>query len=140
VAAEAEAGEARSPVPVREGKGGEEKKVIISNAFSLSMLGEATNVRINIRSATIEEVRNLLLAGGFDSAVGHEATATLLTKLLGVEVKVERKTITLTPCTKLVVFQLLSRLPEGKVLTEDELMKVDYKFFTVEVVEEVVEG
>jgi hypothetical protein len=42
--------------------------------------------------------------------------------------------VTLTPNVILIVFQLTGRLPEGKVLTEEELRQLQYKFFVVEVV------
>jgi hypothetical protein len=86
---------------------------------------------IHIREADIEEVKKIL-TGGFESAVGHQTTADFLTKLLGIELRAERKQVTLTPDTILVVFQLLGRLPEGHVLTEEELSRIPYKFYLVE--------
>jgi hypothetical protein len=86
---------------------------------------------IRIREADIEEVKKILTRG-FESAVGHQTTADFLTKLLGIELRAERKQVTLTPDTILVVFQLLGRLPEGRVLTEEELSKIPYKFYLVE--------
>jgi len=87
---------------------------------------------LRVREVSVETVKELL-AGGFESAIGHESTAALLTKLLGVEVKADRRQITIDTNTVLVVFQLMSRLPEGKVLTEEELKQLQYKFFVVEV-------
>jgi hypothetical protein len=107
------------------------RHVILANAFSLSMLF-ATETTLRVREVTIDEVRELL-ARGFESAIGHESTAAFLTKLLGVEVKAERKQVTIDANTILVVFQLLSRLPEGRVLTEEELQQILYRFYTVEV-------
>jgi hypothetical protein len=107
-------------------------RVVLANAFSLSMLS-ATETTLRVREVTIDEVRELL-ARGFEGAVGHESTAAFLTKLLGVEVKTERKQITIDANTILVVFQLLSRLPEGRVLTEEEIASVKYKFYVVEIV------
>jgi hypothetical protein len=99
----------------------------------ISMPGQ--EVYLRVKEVTTDEVKKLLSSseGLFESAVGHEDTARLLTKLLGVEVRAERKQVTLTPNAILVVFQLLSRLPEGRVLTEEELSKIPYKFFVVEV-------
>jgi predicted membrane chloride channel (bestrophin family) len=107
-------------------------RVVLANAFSLSMLS-ATETTLRVREITADEVKKLLSSSEFESAVGHEDTARLLTKLLGVEVRAERKQVTIDANTILVVFQLLSRLPEGRVLTEEELTKIPYKFFVVEV-------
>jgi hypothetical protein len=108
-------------------------KVVLANAFSLSMLPmSSAETILRVKEVGIEEVKELL-AGGFESAIGHESTAAFLTKLLGIEVKAERKQITIDTNTVLVVFQLLSRLPEGRVLTEEELRAVNYRFYTVEV-------
>jgi hypothetical protein len=116
-----------------EGRGEKMPKVVLANAFSLSMLPmSSAETILRVKEVGIEEVKELL-AGGFESAIGHESAAAFLTKLLGIEVKAERKQITIDTNTVLVVFQLLSRLPEGRVLTEEELRAVNYRFYTVEV-------
>ncbi|MEM3415153.1 MAG: DUF1874 domain-containing protein [Thermoproteota archaeon] len=60
------------------------------------------------------------------SAVGHEATAKLLSKLLGTEISCERKNIYMKPGDIGIHFFLKQRLPEGKILSEEELQKLDY--------------
>jgi hypothetical protein len=120
-------------VPVGGERGEKMPKVVLANAFSLSMLPmSSAETILRVKEVGIEEIKELL-AKGFESAVGHESTAAFLTKLLGIEVKAERKQITIDTNTVLVVFQLLSRLPEGRVLTEEELRAVNYRFYTVEV-------
>jgi hypothetical protein len=108
-------------------------RVVLANAFSLSMLS-ATETTLRVREITADEVKKLLSSSEFESAIGHESTASYLGRLLGVEVRAERKQVTLTPNVILIVFQLTGRLPEGKVLTEEELRQLQYKFFVVEVV------
>jgi hypothetical protein len=110
-------------------------KVVLANAFSLSMLpmSSTETTILKVKEASIEEIKELL-SRGFESAIGHESTAAFLTKLLGVEVKAERKQVTIDANTILVVFQLLSRLPEGRVLTEEEIASVKYKFYVVGIV------
>jgi hypothetical protein len=95
------------------------------------MLPASTETILRVKEVSVETVKELL-AGGFESAIGHETTAQLLTQMLNLEVKAERRQIMLTPETKLVVFQLLGRLPEGRVLTFEELSKIPHKFFIVE--------
>jgi hypothetical protein len=67
------------------------------------------------------------------SAVGHKSTADLLTKLLGFEVAYNRVQVRLEKNDVALVFQLLTRLEEGRVLTEEELKNISYKLYLVEV-------
>jgi hypothetical protein len=108
------------------------RRVVLVNAFSLAML-QQTESLVLVKRITLEEAKKMLQAG-FESAVGHESTANVLSQLLGIQIKAERRQITLTSDTILLVFQLLSRLPEGKILTE-ELMQVQYAFYTVELLD-----
>ena len=66
------------------------------------------------------------LEKGFVSAVGHEATAEVLSRLLGVKVPVNRARIQMQPGDEAVVFRLHERLPEGKVLSAEELEQHGY--------------
>jgi hypothetical protein len=100
------------------------------NAFSLSMLPDIS-LLLTVRSAEVGEVKKLL-GSDFISAIGHESTAALLSNILGVDVKFNRTSIKLEPGDVAVVFQLLGRLPEGRVLTVDELRGIEYRFFVVE--------
>jgi hypothetical protein len=93
-------------------------------------------VTIRIRKATVEEVRQLL-SHGFISAIGHQATADLLTTLIGIEIPYNRVTIKAKPGDKLVHFVLRERIPEGRVLTLDELklLPFDLAISEIEVAE-----
>jgi hypothetical protein len=114
-----------------EGRGEKMPKVVLANAFSLSMLPmSSTETILKVKEAGIEEIKELL-ARGFESAVGHESTAAFLTSKLGIEVKADRRQITIDTNTVLVVFQLMSRLPEGKVLSEQEMSEIKYRFYVV---------
>jgi len=109
-------------------------KIVLLNAVSLSMIPEEwTETTLRVRKTSLEEVRTLLTTHEFESAVGHQSTADFLTALLGVQIKAERRQVTFQPDTLYVVFQLIGRLPEGRVLTEEELRAVNYRFYTVEV-------
>jgi hypothetical protein len=66
--------------------------------------------------------------------VGHEATASLLSKLLGVTIPFNRATIFLQPGDRCLHFFLKSRIPEGKILTEDELKSLDFWLVLSEVI------
>ena len=92
-------------------------------------------VTVKIRKATVEEVRQLL-SHGFVSAIGHQATADLLTMLIGIEIPYNRITIKAKPGDKLVHFVLRERIPEGRVLTLDELKLLPFDLAISEVLEE----
>jgi len=68
-----------------------------------------------------------LLKQGFTSAVGHEATASFLSQLTGIAIPVNRVQVQMRPGDRAIVFQVLQRLPEGKVLSEEELKAVPYR-------------
>jgi hypothetical protein len=99
-------------------------QLYICNAFSLNMLGEIPPAgrTIKVRPLTLEEVRSLLQQGqGYESAVGHEATASVISTLLGLPVEARRVAITLSPGDRVVVFQLRMRLEEGRILNKEEV-------------------
>ena len=97
-------------------------KVYLSNAFSLSMLNLNPAAVVIVRSVNLDTVKDLLLKRGFESAVGHQSTAEILTNLLGIEVPANRVSIRLQPGDTLIVFQIGLRLQEGQVLSREELL------------------
>ena len=98
------------------------EKLVLANAFALSMLPPVKEATVHIRRLTIEEAREIVhSAKEIVSAIGHAGTAAILKELLGVEVPVNRIMVTLEKGTPLLVFTLLIRLEEGKVLTKEEV-------------------
>ena len=80
---------------------------------------------------TVEEAKELIAKHGYESAVGHEATAAFLSRLLGVEIPMRRIRVAMGGDTEgeflhAIVLRLRERLPEGKVLSEEEMAKVEY--------------
>jgi hypothetical protein len=107
------------------------ERVVVANAFSLSMLEPPATVRVE--GLTTAQARALLRRGEFISAVGHAATAEVLSTLLEVQVPMNRVSVSLRKGDILVVFQLLSRLEEGKILTVEEMQALQHKFLLVRV-------
>lgn len=71
---------------------------------------------------------NEIAAQGVTSAVGHRATANLLSRLLGMDVPLNRTVIRMAPGDQALVFRLLDRIPEGVVLDDDELARLPHEF------------
>ena len=109
-------------------------KIFLANAFSLQMIPQI-EATVKIRKITVEEAKRIL-QNGFINAIGHDATAAVLTKLLGIQISMNRISITLQPGDRLVVFQLMTgRLPTGE-LTEEQLKEiVDKKLYEFRLVE-----
>ena len=61
------------------------------------------------------------VAGGFESAIGHPAAAQLLAYRLQMPVPIARRSVTFQVGDGALVLRLLERLPEGKILTLDEM-------------------
>jgi len=89
---------------------------------------------VRFKRLTVDEAKQLLASQPFTSAVGHEATAQLLSRLLNVNIPFNRASIYLQPGDKCIHFFLKTRLPEGRVLTEDEISKVDFWLVLSEVI------
>jgi hypothetical protein len=87
---------------------------------------EYAEAKVKLRKITISEAKEILTSADFVSAVGHEATAKVLSQLLGIQIPAIRQTIFMKPGDKAIHFFLKTRLPEGVVLSEDELKKLDF--------------
>jgi len=87
---------------------------------------EILEVKVKLRKISVEEARDLLLNNEWTSAVGHEGTAQFLTKLLRVEIPCQRRSVFFRKGDKGLHLFLKSRLPEGVILTEEDLHKIDF--------------
>lgn len=65
---------------------------------------------------------------GLDSAVGHPATAQILSTLLGVEIPVSRQLFAQEPGQQALIFKLNGRPEPGKELSQDELEAIGFSF------------
>jgi hypothetical protein len=76
---------------------------------------------------SIEEAKEILKNNQFISAIGHESTAKLLSEILNINIKAERIQIKMSSGDVAIVFQVLTRLPEGKILTKEELKNIPFR-------------
>lgn len=114
-------------------------RLYLLSGFSLGMLMQADcRVRvIRLVSSGIKEYKatleKIMQPDAVVSAVGHESTAGLMSELLGENVPVNREQIMMDKGDKALVFQIMGRLPEGRVLAAHELLMVPYKWCRVDV-------
>jgi hypothetical protein len=88
---------------------------------------EKTQYSVILRKIDLKQARELLRETNFVSAIGHEATAKVLSELLGVEVPFNRITVKFKKGDMGLHFALKTRLPEGKILSEEELRQLEYE-------------
>lgn len=83
-------------------------------------------------SLTLDQAKQFvgeaLATDGIDSAVGHAATAEILSKLLEVPIPANRQQFAQLEGQAAIVFQLNGRIPEGAVLGIDEIEAIGYSF------------
>lgn len=94
--------------------------VAILNTSILASYGSYTYEPLTVAEA------KAILAGGFISAVGHQATAEVLSEDLGITIPMNRITFTQQPEQRAIVLKLCSRPAEGVILTKEEVRKIGY--------------
>jgi hypothetical protein len=89
----------------------------------------------SMRTVTLDEARRIVAdAAAIDSAVGHDATAAVLTALLGREIPVNRQQFIHRPGQRALVLKLNGRPPEGVVLDQAGMEALG---FTLRVLERI---
>lgn len=68
------------------------------------------------------------IADGFVSAIGHEASSILLSQLLDIAVPMNRISASLQVGDAALVLRITARLPEGKILSHEEIANIPYEF------------
>ena len=67
-------------------------------------------------------------ADNLDSAVGHQATADIMTALLDIDIPVNRQLFLQEIGQQALVFKLKGRPQEGIILTAADIEEIGYKF------------
>ena len=75
----------------------------------------------------VENIRSRLKEEPFTSVIGHESTATFLSRLLEQTVEVNRIRADLQPGDQAVILRLTARLAEGATLSVDELNRIPFE-------------
>lgn len=112
--------------PVIKEKKQESKMITILNTSILASHG-----MYNYTPCTTEDAR-ALAAEGFSSAVGHEATAQIISTVLGINCPMNRIQYKQEHGDKALIFKLRGRAPEGVILTMEEVEAIGYDFGLIE--------
>jgi len=93
----------------------------ILNTSIITADGNYTLTTISTEEAQFIARNNQIL-----SAVGHEATAQVLTTILGVDVPVNRIMYSQEVGQKAIVLKINGRIPEGKILSLEDIEQIGY--------------
>jgi len=74
---------------------------------------------------TVSYAQNAI-KNGFVSAVGHEATAKILSEILEVKIPQNRIQAKQEIGQEAIVFAMNQRIPEGKILSREEIEQIGY--------------
>lgn len=102
-------------------------KTLILNCAILTTLGE-----FSYRKSTKEEAKKLLEKNGFESAVGHKATAEILSQILEAEIPQNRIQAKQESGQIAIVFSMNKRIEEGRILSREEIEKIGYSINLLE--------
>ncbi len=102
-------------------------RIVLANAFSVNMLKADgylffAKIDLPIVKYLISESKDFL------SVIGHQSTANLLSAKLGIDVEVNRINYIKQHYDQIIVCLPTQRLEEGKILSLEELNKIDVKF------------
>ena len=86
---------------------------------------ENNKTTVKMKKINVDEAK-FLLASGFESVIGHKSTAEIMSEILGIQIPVQRRTVFFQKGDRGIHFFLKERLPEGVVLTSEELRNLDY--------------
>lgn len=81
-----------------------------------------------LKTITLDQAKGLIANRETISAVGHGPTAQVMTDMLGIDVPENRIEFEQQPGQTALVFKLNKRLPEGKILSREEIEAIGYKF------------
>lgn len=91
-----------------------------------------TNGIYSICDIDMESAIKLVNNHPYISAIGHEATAEIMTKLLGVKIPFNRIQFKQEISQKAIVFKLNIRPTEGIVLSKEEIERIGYSLKLME--------
>lgn len=94
-------------------------RVYLLSSMIIPISFEYKSATVTIEEVSVEGAR-AILEGGFISAVGHEATARFLSRILSLDVKPNRETVYLHEGDEAIALQFRERI-QGMELGEEEV-------------------
>jgi len=91
-----------------------------------------TNGLYRINDIDIDTAKKYIKQNGFISAIGHKATAEIMSELLGINIPMNRIQFHQEIGQIAVVFKLNERPPEGDILNQLELERIGYSLKIME--------
>ena len=110
--------------------------IYLANAFSPSMLSK---LPLDVEFTNVQVSEFCEAVNGGVNAIGHQGTVDLINSLCGSELKVNRIAIQTNVDDVLYIVMLTVRLEEGRVLSNEEIMKI-YKEGKIKFVKAKVYG
>jgi len=102
-------------------------RVYLVNAFSINMLSnfpaELTVVKIE-KEEFCSDLEMSMKYGELINAIGHESTVNLVNVLCNTQLQKNRIEVKMNEGDKILIIQPMQRLEEGKVLSNEEIMKI----------------
>lgn len=98
-------------------------KITLLNTAVLTSFG-----LFKFKPLTLAEVIKIVKNAEIVSAIGHAATAEILSDILGIRVIANRFNYVQNVGDTVLVFKLKSRIPEGKILNKNEMEEIGYEF------------
>ncbi|HLM61008.1 MAG TPA: DUF1874 domain-containing protein [Pyrinomonadaceae bacterium] len=100
------------------------KRLVLLNAPVLTTFG-----KFDFAPISVDEARKIIgEAETVESAIGHAATAEIMTRLLDYKVETNRIEFFQTAEDITLIFRLKRRIGEGKVLSAEEIEEIGYEF------------
>lgn len=79
-----------------------------------------------VSELSVEAARELIAKHGFESAVGHRASAEVLSSILQIEVPMNRVEYRQEVGQLAIALKMKVRPPEGQILTTEEMLKIGF--------------
>ncbi|MFN0162416.1 MAG: YddF family protein [Burkholderiales bacterium] len=100
-----------------------ERNIVLFNSPVLTSFGTFSFVPI-----TIDEARQLIAGSTWTSAIGHDSTANIVGRLLGIDCPFNRVRHQQQIGESAIVFRLAARAPEGQILDLNAIERIGYSF------------
>ena len=84
--------------------------------------------KYTLKSISLKEARDLVALCDYQSYIGHDSTAQIMTELLGVKVEANRVGWFPEPGDSALCFKLNSRPKEGTILSREQLEEIGFTF------------